>query len=134
MVSICIATFNTQNSACCHTIYLSVQYVFLQQTATISLCSVYQLVFPMEALCSLCGTNWTIKQQILVYQGRVMAQSVSRRPVTVETRLRSQASPFEICGSQSGNRTGFSTRISFFRCYFQPCSDPYLYPSTCCSY
>ena len=80
---------------------------FWQQTATISLCSVYQLVFPMEALCSLCGTNWTIKQQILVFQGRAMAQSVSHRPVTVETRLHSQASPFEICRRQSGNRTVF---------------------------
>jgi len=62
------------------------------------------------------------KQHILVFQGRATAQPVNRRPVTMETRLRSQASPFEICASRSGNRTGFSTSISFFRCYFQSSS------------
>jgi hypothetical protein len=68
------------------------------------------------------------------FSGRAVAQPVSRRPVTVEARLRSQASPFEIRGGQSNNRTGLPTSISFFGSYFQSSNDSYLYSSTCCSY
>jgi hypothetical protein len=49
-----------------------------------------------------------------------VAQLVSRRPVTMETRLRSQASPFEICGGQSGNRAGFSIVFPFSAVTFSP--------------
>jgi hypothetical protein len=52
-----------------------------------------------------------------------VAQSVSRRAVTVQTRLRSQASPFEICSGQRGNRAGLYTSVAVFRCYFQSSSD-----------
>jgi len=34
--------------------------------------------------------------------------------ITVETRLRSQANPCEICGGQSGSGTGFSPRTAVF--------------------
>jgi hypothetical protein len=124
MVSIRTARFNTQISAFCHFI-CAVR--FLRQTATISLCTLHRWVFPLEALCSLCSTNWILKQLILVFQDRAVAQSVSRRPVTMEIRIFSQASPFEICGGQSGNLTGFCTSVSVFRCYFQSSSDLYFH-------
>ena len=50
--------------------------------------------------------------------GRAMAQAVSRRPLTAETRIRSQASPCGICGAQSGTATGFSTSTSVFHSQF----------------
>ena len=43
-----------------------------------------------------------------------MVQAVSRRPVTVEVRVRSQASPCRICGGQSGTGTSFSSSILGF--------------------
>ena len=43
---------------------------------------------------------------------RAMAQSVNRRPFTAEAGVRSQASPCDICGVQSGTVTGFSPRTS----------------------
>ena len=46
---------------------------------------------------------------ILVYissfVGCAMAQTVSRRPVTAEARLQSQASPCGTCSGQSGTQT-----------------------------
>ena len=45
-----------------------------------------------------------------------MAQAVSRRPLTVETRVRFQVSPCEICCGRSGTGTGLSTSISVFSC------------------
>ena len=70
----------------------------------------------------------------LILQGCAVAQSVSRRPVTVEARFRCQASLFEICGGQSGNRTGFLLVFQFYAVNFQSSSKPYLYSSTCYSY
>jgi hypothetical protein len=40
--------------------------------------------------------------------GRAMAQAVSRRPPTAETRVRFRVSPCGICDGQSGTGTGFS--------------------------
>jgi hypothetical protein len=37
-----------------------------------------------------------------------MAQVVSRRPLTAETRVRARVNPCGICGGQSGTGTGFS--------------------------
>jgi hypothetical protein len=45
--------------------------------------------------------------------GRAMAQAVSRRPLTAETRVRSRVSSCEICGGQSGTGTGFSPSCRF---------------------
>jgi hypothetical protein len=44
-----------------------------------------------------------------------MAQAVSRRPLTVETWVRSRVSPCEICGGQSGTGIGFSPSCRFTR-------------------
>jgi hypothetical protein len=49
-----------------------------------------------------------------VYNGRAMAQVVSRRPLTVEARFRSRVSPYGICGGKSGTGTGFSPRVLRF--------------------
>jgi hypothetical protein len=38
---------------------------------------------------------------ICVCVGRAMAQVVSRRPLTVEARIRARASPCRICGARS---------------------------------
>jgi hypothetical protein len=51
-------------------------------------------------------------------KGRAMAQAVSRRPLTAETRVRSRVSPCGICGGQSGTGTGFSPSTSVFPCQF----------------
>ena len=53
-----------------------------------------------------------------------MAQAVSRRPLTAETRIRSQASPCGICGAQSGTATGFSTSTSVFPSQFHSTGAP----------
>jgi hypothetical protein len=53
-----------------------------------------------------------------------MAQAVSRRPLTAEARVRSRVSPGEICGGQSGTRTGFSPSTSVFPCQFHSTGTP----------
>jgi len=40
-----------------------------------------------------------------------MAEAVSRRAVTMEARLRSQVSPNENCGGQTGTGSGLSTSV-----------------------
>jgi hypothetical protein len=48
--------------------------------------------------------------------GRVIAQEVSRRPLTAEGRVRARVNPCAICGGQSGTETGFSPSYSFLPC------------------
>ena len=51
--------------------------------------------------------------------GRVMAQAVSRRPLTAEVRFRSRVSPCGFYGDQIGTGTGFFFRsTSVFPCKF----------------
>jgi hypothetical protein len=45
-----------------------------------------------------------------------MAQVGSRRRLTTDSRVRSQASQCEICGGQTGTRTGVSRSTSVFPC------------------
>jgi hypothetical protein len=49
-----------------------------------------------------------------MYISRVMAQDVSRWPLTTEARVRTRANPRGICGGQSGTGTGFSPSSSVF--------------------
>jgi hypothetical protein len=48
-----------------------------------------------------------------------MAQAVSRRPLTAESRVRAQVNPCGVCGGQSGTGTGFSpsSSVSPCQCY-----------------
>jgi hypothetical protein len=54
-----------------------------------------------------------------------MAQAVSRRPVTAETRVRSRASACEICGGQSDTETGVSPNTSGFPFQFHSTGAPF---------
>jgi hypothetical protein len=56
--------------------------------------------------------------------GRVMAQAVSRRPLTAEALARFRISPCGICGGQSGTGTGFSPSTSDFPCQFHSTGAP----------
>jgi hypothetical protein len=47
-----------------------------------------------------------------------MAQVVSRRPLTVEARVRARVNPCGICGKQIGTGTGFSPSSSGFPCQY----------------
>jgi len=51
-----------------------------------------------EGMCLLRGTSCVF----------TFSQAISRRPLTAEAQVRSQVSPCEIYGGQSGNETGFS--------------------------
>jgi hypothetical protein len=49
-----------------------------------------------------------------------MAQAVSRRPVTAESRVHHGVGPCGICGGQSGTGTGFSPSTSVSPVSFIP--------------
>jgi hypothetical protein len=55
---------------------------------------------------------------------RGVAQAVSRRPVTAETRFRSRLVPCVICVGQSGTETMFSPSTSVFPCQFHSTGVP----------
>jgi hypothetical protein len=57
-----------------------------------------------------------------------MAQAVSRRPLTAETRVRSQVGPCGICGGQRGIGTGFSPS-TVFPCQFHSTDAPLKWKS-----
>ena len=57
---------------------------------------------------------------------RVMAQAVSRRPLTAETRVRSRVNPREIFIGQSGTGTGFFPSNSGLPCQFHSTGAPLL--------
>jgi hypothetical protein len=81
------------------------------------------------------GEYW-IETNLLCFrfQGRAMAQSASRRPLTEETRSQSQVSPCEICAWKFGTGTGSSPRTSIFPCQCNSAIAPYRSWSTCCFY
>jgi hypothetical protein len=66
------------------------------------------------------ANRWNLNASV----GRAIAQAVSRRPLTVETRVRSRVSPCEICGGQSGTGIGFSPSTSVFPCQFHSTGAP----------
>jgi hypothetical protein len=47
-----------------------------------------------------------------------MAQAVSHRPLTAESRVRALVNPCGICSEQSGTGTGFSQSSSVFPCQY----------------
>jgi hypothetical protein len=55
-----------------------------------------------------------------------MAQAVSYRNPTTETRVLSRVSPRGICGGQSGAETGFSPSAWVFSCQFHSTGAPLL--------
>jgi len=61
-----------------------------------------------------------------------MSQAVSRRPLTAESRFRSQASLCETCSAQSDSGTGFSPSTSIFSCQCNSTYAPYSFSSTWC--
>jgi hypothetical protein len=52
------------------------------------------------------------------WRGRAMAQAVSRRPLTAESRIRARVNPCGICDGESGTGTGFSPSSSVFPCQY----------------
>ena len=66
-------------------------------------------------------------------KGSAMAQAVSRRPLAAEALDRSQATPCEDCGGQSGTETGFPL-TSVVPCQYYSTNDPYWSSSASCSY
>jgi hypothetical protein len=57
-------------------------------------------------------------------KGSVMAQAVSRRPLTAEARLRFRVSPCGIYGGQNGTETGCSPSTSVSPCQFHSTGAP----------
>jgi hypothetical protein len=53
-----------------------------------------------------------------------MAQAISRRALTPETRVPSRIGPCGICGGQSGTGTSFSPITSVFPCQFHSTGAP----------
>ena len=68
--------------------------------------------------------RWNDIDSLGLKKGRAMAQAVSRRPLTAETRVRSRVGLCGICGGQSGTGTGFSPSTSVFPCHSHSTSTP----------
>jgi hypothetical protein len=54
----------------------------------------------------------------MVQHGRDIAQVVSRRPLTAESRVRTWVNPCRICGGQSGTGRDLSPSSSVFSCQY----------------
>jgi hypothetical protein len=84
------------------------------------------LVFRVRPLC---------RSGSVCTRGRALAQLVSCRAVTEETLVNNLASPCDICGGQSGTRTGFSP-LSLLQSSSVSISPPkpHTQPTLCCSW
>jgi hypothetical protein len=82
----------------------------LQATSFLTIKKLHYFVSKLDLLVHIqCGRS------ARVVRGCAMAQAVSRRPVTMESRVRTQVNPCGICGGQSGTGTCFPLSISFHR-------------------
>jgi hypothetical protein len=94
------------------------------------LCNYFSLIYftLLTYKCSPMHSVWNIMDRsrslLSLRIDRAMAQAVSRRPLTAETRLRSWVSPCGICGGQSGTGTGFFPSTSVFPCQFHSTDAP----------
>jgi hypothetical protein len=103
-----------------------------EQTAIISLYRIKWLVFITETECVYSAVRTEslhVIQDNFPLKGRAMRHACSRRrPPTAYARVRSQISLYEICGEQSGPRTGFSPGTSPFPCQYHSTIFPLLVP------
>ena len=60
-------------------------------------------------------------------QSCATVQAASRRSLTVEARVRSQACRYGFCGGQSVSVTGFSPSTSVFPCQYHSTNAPYSF-------
>jgi hypothetical protein len=68
------------------------------------------------------------------FHGRAVSLTVNRQPLTPGARIRSQASPYEIYGGQSGTGTGLPPTTSGFPSQCHSTSTLHTYSSTRRSY
>lgn len=119
-----ISTFCPQSvNQCC--VWISEQRLVLSYTAFSD--------FFCEKMCFLCGMNSVFKcnsGQFSSLNGHTMTYTVSRRPVTAETWVLWQESPYEICGGESGTGTGFTPSTSAFPCHCNFSNAPYSFTCT----
>lgn len=59
-----------------------------------------------------------------------MIQALGRRPLTAETRVRSQGSSYGICGGHNSSGTGFSPDTSLLNCQFRSSAPYFIFIST----
>ena len=112
MVTLYTASLTFNNSTFCpHSVFMCFVWIW-EQTAIISLYSINWLVFITETECVYCAV-WTGYLSIVqVNLKSLIAEAVSRRPLTAGAQVRSQASTHEICGRHGGTGTDFSPGTS----------------------
>jgi hypothetical protein len=103
-------------------------FLVCTQTVSISLYSINWLVCITETECVYCavrtGSYVQIRWNSTLKFGLTMTQAVSGRPLTVEIRVRSQLSPYEICGRHNNVKTCSLTSTSGFPYQYQSPSAP----------
>jgi hypothetical protein len=77
-------------------------------------CLRLRFIFSVGLLCS----QDLLILELSFYNGRAMAQVVSRRHVTAEARVCARVNPCGICSGQSGSGTGFPPSSSVFPCQY----------------